>query len=130
MIKSASVDGWMCWLESNRRPTRGGGAGPLISILSLIKYAGGNRRRRPRRTVVTQVRGCCSPRRERSFLDQSNARVFSITFAVVIRVDRRGVFVIVADAERTAASSGLDGASQMRRSLIIQENLFGSVSWC
>jgi hypothetical protein len=39
MIKSASVDGWMCWLESNRRPTRGGGAGPLISILSLISWS-------------------------------------------------------------------------------------------
>jgi hypothetical protein len=83
--------------------------GPLTSILSLIKYAGGgDRRRRPRRTVVTQVRGCCSPQRERSFLDHSNARVFFITFAVFVRFDPGAVFVfvIVADAERTAEFFG------------------------
>jgi len=39
---------------------------------------------------------------KRSFLDQSNARVFSITFAVVIRFVLGAIFVIVADAERTA----------------------------
>jgi hypothetical protein len=74
----------------------------LTMVEITAKYAGGgDRRRRPRRSVVTQVgRGCCSPQRERSFLDQSNAHIFFTNFAVFVGVDLGAIFVIARDAER------------------------------
>jgi hypothetical protein len=57
----------------------------------------------PFAAVVTQVgRGCCSPQRERSFLDQSNAHIFFTNFAVFVGVDLGAIFVIARDAERAA----------------------------
>ena len=64
---------------------------------------------------------------KRSFLDQSDARVFFITFAVFLRVDLGAIFVIVPDAKRAAASSGLDGGKSDASFPRHPRILFGSV---